>query len=299
MMKKSFPEVARAWEWIQENQGEFEQEVFGPPMVTCSVKDERYSDQIQSLLQRDDFTCFTTQNRNDFKKLSDQLFRVMSLTLPVRSCATPLSSYRPPADGKEVASLGLDGFAIDFLEGPAPVLAMLCAEKRLHQSGVTLQDQDDAQYDALVNSGKIGQWAAGKQSFTVRRRREYGPQAMTTITKTIQPGYFWTSQPIDAQEKAELNRQLSEARSERNELKLEHNELQGKNRAIEDQKDDIVKKIVSISQWFEKERREERDRDTRIQLLTTFQNELKNEKNALQKEYQKWQSLPDRLGTSF
>ena len=254
MMKKSFPEVARGWEWIQENQGEFEQEVFGPPMVTCSVKDERYSDQIQSLMQRDDFICFTTQTRNDFKKLSDQLFRVMSLTLPVRSCANPLSSFKPPADGKEAAALGLDGFAIDFLEGPSPVLAMLCTEKRLHQSGVSLSDQDDAQYDALVNYGKIGQWAAGKQSFTVRRRREYGPQAMTTITKSIQPGFFWTSQPVDTQEKAELNRQLSKARSERNELKLEHNELQGKSRAIEDQKDDIVKKIVSSSSLLSKKK---------------------------------------------
>lgn len=245
MMNKFFPEVAKAWEWIQQNQEGFEKEVFGPPMITCSVKDERYSDQIQSLMQLDDFTCFTAQTREDYKKLTDQLYRVMSLSVVIRSCANPLGSYTSPINGKEVAALGLDGFAVDFLEGPAPVLAMLCAEKRLHQSGVSLRDQDDAQYDALVNDGKVSQWAAGKQSFTVRRRREYGPQAMTTITKNIQPGRFWTSQPVDTQEKAELNRQLSEARSERNELKVEHVELQGKSRTIDDQKDNIVKKIVS------------------------------------------------------
>ncbi len=245
MMNKFFPEVARAWDWIQKNQEGFEKEVYGPPMITCSVKDERYSDQVQSLMQVDDFTCFTAQTRGDYKKLTDQLYRVMSLSVVIRSCANPLSSYQSPIGGKQVAALGLDGFAVDFLEGPAPVLAMLCAEKRLHQSGVSLHDQDDAQYDALVNNGKVSQWAAGKQSFTVRRRREYGPKAMTTITKNIQPGRFWTSQPVDTQEKAELNRQLSEARSERNELKVEHIELQGKSRTIDDQKDEIAKNIVS------------------------------------------------------
>ena len=244
-MKKHFPEVARGWDWIQENQGVFEKEVFGPPMISCSLKDDRYSSQIQSLLQRDDFTCFTAQTKGDYKKLTDQLYRVMSLSIVVRSCSQPFDSFKSPVSRDEAVSLGLDGFAVDFMDGPAPVLAMLCAEKRLHVSGVSLRDQSDAEYDRLVNNGKVNQWAAGRQSFTVRRRREYGPQAMTTITKNIQKGQFWDSQPMDAQERAELDRRLVDLRGEREVLKEEHVGFQKKTEGIEQQKVEIMEKIVS------------------------------------------------------
>ena len=129
-MRRLLPDVAASWEWIQEHQAEFEREIYGPPMVSCSVKDERYSDLVQALLQKDDFTCFTVQTRNDWEKLSDQLYRQMGLSVTIRTCGNPLSMYRPPMDANAVRELGFDGFAIDFVEGPDPVLAMLCAEPR-------------------------------------------------------------------------------------------------------------------------------------------------------------------------
>ncbi|KAI8722198.1 Structural maintenance of chromosomes protein 5 [Fusarium sp. LHS14.1] len=266
-MKRHFPELAAGWDWIQQHKDEFEKEVFGPPMISCSIKDERYSDQVQSLLQGDDFTCFTAQTKNDYRKLTDQLYRVQSLSVVIRTCAQPYSAFQRPVSADEAADMGLDGFAIDFLEGPEPVLAMLCAEKRLHQSGVSLKDHSDAQYDRLVKSGKVNSWAAGSQSFTVRRRREYGPQAMTAITRPIQPGKFWTSQPVDSQEKQEMNKRLLELNGERDILKAEFRDQQGKLQGIDDQKATIEDTIAR----------------------------LKAEKNTLQKEYQKWQSLPEKI----
>ncbi|KAG5983455.1 hypothetical protein E4U55_008110 [Claviceps digitariae] len=266
-MRKNYPDVTAGWEWIQEHQGEFEKEVLGPPMISCSVKDERYSDQIQALLQNDDFTCFTAQTKNDHKKLTDQLYRVMSLSVVIRTCSKPLSAFTPPVDREEAAALGLDGFAIDYLAGPEPVLAMLCAERRLHQSGVARAEHNDEAYDRLVNSGKITQWAAGRQTFIIRRRREYGPQAMTTITRNIHQGRFWTSQPVDEQEKQELKRGIAEATERRHALKEEHVALEAKYDDIESQKSSVVE---------------------RIDLL-------RKEKSILQKEFQKWKSLPEKI----
>lgn len=287
-MKRNFPEVATAWEWVQENQDKFEKEVFGPPMISCSVKDERYSDQIQSLLQMDDFTCFTAQTKNDYKKLSDQLYRNMSLSVVIRSCPHALANFQRPVSPEETKTLGLDGFAIDFLDGPDAVLAMLCSEKRLNSSGVSLHDHSDDQYERIVNSIRISQWAAGKQSYTVRRRKEYGPQAMTTITKNIQAGRFWTSQPVDSQEKVELTRQMNEKRGEKDLLRTENNEIKEKLNGIAEQKREINKKIVSFTLYPSP-------------LHTQYspaQDELRSEKNALQRDFQKYQSLPDKIGTS-
>ena len=247
LLRRQFPEVATAWDWIQEHKDIFEKEVFGPPLVSCSMKDDRYGDQVQSLLQLDDYTCITAQTKNDYKKLTQQLYRVMSLSVVVRTCPQPLQAYLAPIDAQAAASLGLDGFAIDFLNGPEPVLAMLCAEKRLHQSGISLREHGDAEYERLVNSGTVSQWAAGKQSFIVRRRKEYGPNAMSAITKHIQPGRFWTSQPVDAQEKAEVKRKLIQLKGERDVMKEEHAQLKKNQSAIVEKQAEKTDEIVRLS----------------------------------------------------
>ncbi|KAL9483554.1 hypothetical protein ACSS6W_002343 [Trichoderma asperelloides] len=248
-MRKQFPELATAWDWVQEHQGEFEKEVFGPPMLCCSVKDERYSDQVQALLQTDDFLCFTAQTKNDYRKLTNQLYREMSLSVVIRTCLQPLAAFRSPITLDEAQSLGLDGFALNYLDGPEPVLAMLCAEKRLHQSGVSVKDHSDDEYEKLVNHGRISQWAAGKQQYLIRRRKEYGPNAMTTVTKRIQPGRFWTSQPVDSQEKMELNRRQTEVTEEAEVMKVTYRELRQKNGTFEEQKAEIQGKIREFSKW--------------------------------------------------
>ncbi|KAM3560533.1 hypothetical protein MY1884_002865 [Beauveria asiatica] len=267
MLKKAFPEVARGWEWIQEHMSEFEKEVFGPPMMSCSIKDERFSSQVQSLLQMDDFLCFTAQTRNDFKKLTDQLYRVMSLSVVIRTNVHSLDTFQPPIPQQDAIDLGLDGFAVDYLEGPDPVLAMLCSEKKLHQSGIALEEHDNAQYNRLANSGSISQWAAGRHLFTLRRRKEYGGKAMTAISKYINPGRFWTSETVDMQEKTELTRQLGEAEAEFQALKTRNTELIQQRAALSGKKEAIVAKIV-------RSQAEERRREENTQMMEVIRNRM-------------------------
>lgn len=247
-MKKDYPDVATAWEWIREHQNEFEQEIFGPPMVTCSIKDERYVDHVQSLLQNDDFTCFTAQNIGDHTKLSNQLYKVMGLSVTIRTCLQQFEAFRHPMNPAETQECGLDGYAIDYLGGPKPVLAMLCIEKKLHLSGVALRDLSGERQERLVNDDKVMQWAAGRQTYTIRRRREYGASAMTVISRDFKPRRFWTSQPVDTQEKANLQTRLNEIRSERDELKQEYRALQEQDTKIEEQIQQCYDQIVSCYQ---------------------------------------------------
>ncbi|RDA85445.1 hypothetical protein CP532_1017 [Ophiocordyceps camponoti-leonardi (nom. inval.)] len=267
LLKRRHPDVATGWEWLQENKDEFEKEVFGPPMISCSVKDERYTNLVQTFLSNNDFLAFTVQTKNDLKKLSDVFYKELSLSVDIRMSSQPLESHQPPMSTEEASAIGLDGFALDFLDGPAPVLSMFCSEKRMHQCGVSLKQHSDADYERILNCGRVSQWAAGKLAYMIRRRREYGPQAMTTITRNVQPARFWTSQPVDSQEKAELNRLLLEKKGEMGVMRNE--------------RDMLKDKISTLNQ-----RREE----TRKKM-----DDLKKDKNALQKDYQKWQSLPEKI----
>jgi structural maintenance of chromosomes protein 5 len=222
----------------------FEKTVFGPPMLTCSLKDERYSSLIQSMLQNNDFLCFTCQTRNDHKALSDRFYKKMGLSVTIRTCGAEVQSFRSPMTPNEARTLGLDGFAIDYMEGPGPVLAMLCAERHLHASGVALREISSDQFDSLQSGQKINTWATGQTYFRVIRRREYGPDATTTSTRKVNPGRFWTDQPVDTSEKAELQKSLDEKQEQKQQLVVQFKDSQAQSQALGAKEDEVNDELV-------------------------------------------------------
>lgn len=244
-LRRAEPEVASAWEWLQENGNQFEKQVFGPPMLTCSMKDKRYSNHVQSLLQRDDFLSFTAQTRNDHKKLTDQFFTNMKLAVTVRTVTADLSSFRSPVPQENLAAMGLDGYALDFVEGPEPVLAMLCSEKRLHLTGVALKDISEEQYQKIEKDEVFNSFATGNTMYRITRRREYGPGATSTMSRAIRPGTYWTDGPLDMAAKDELEQRLEQCESEFEEMKKTNEEFKAKNSALKDKTEEIKEAVVS------------------------------------------------------
>ncbi|TRX98403.1 hypothetical protein FHL15_000477 [Xylaria flabelliformis] len=241
-------DAAKGWEWLQDNQDQFEKEVFGPPMLSCSITDNNYSDQVQSLLNQDDFICFICQTPSDHKKLSNQFYGQMAISVPIRTCANEFASFRPAIPRDQLRELGLDAYAIDFLEGPEPVLAMLCGEKKLHISGVARQDISNVQYEQVMAAERIPAWAAGKRIYRVARRREYGPSATSTSTRSIMPGRFWTDQPVDERERVDLEQRIEAVQQEMSTLRQEGLSIREKRKSLEDREDEAQKEINALKQ---------------------------------------------------
>ncbi|KAL4870394.1 hypothetical protein BDV12DRAFT_165889 [Aspergillus spectabilis] len=205
----------KAYRWLLNNQDKFEKEVFGPPIVTCSINDPRYADHVESLLQRTDFTAFTVQTRNDFRTLQRNLIGQLKLhDISIRTSSLSLDSLRSPLSTDELGNLGFQGWAKDFLSGPEPVLAVLCSENRLHQTPISLRDISDDTY-ATLERGSISSWVAGKQTYQIIRRREYGPGATSTRVRQVRPARVWTSQPVDVSTKGELEQTIGMLRDEK------------------------------------------------------------------------------------
>lgn len=215
-------------------------------MLNCSLKDKRYSDLVQSMLARNDFLCFITQTRKDHQTLSDQFYKVMKLRVTIKTCGNKIEEFRPPMSADEARQLGIDGFAIDYIDGPSPVLATLCSDKRLHASGVALREASAEQFKQLFEDQKISQWATGSTRFQVIRRREYGPGAETTSTKQVRPGQFWTDQPVDNSEKTELQHKWEVKEEEKQELIKAFQEAKDQLGQLEDKENEVVAEIVSL-----------------------------------------------------
>lgn len=217
-LKSGSPDTYRAYMWLRDNQNKFEKEVFGPPIVSCSVKDPKYADVIESLFQKNDFMSFTTQTRNDFRTLQRILLNDMKLfDISIRTSTAPLDAFPPPISDGELKRLGFDGWAKDYLSGPEPVVSILCSENRLHRTPVVLRDISDEEFHRM-ESGSLNTWVAGKHSYQVTRRREYGPSATSTRVRQVRPAKVWTSQPADTSAKSELERSIQMTRDELREL---------------------------------------------------------------------------------
>lgn len=219
-LERASRDTFAAWNWIQEHQDEFQKPVFGPPMVTCSLKDPRMAKVIEPMFQQTDFKTITVQCLQDFNTCQRKLIQEKGWSdISIRVCSVAsLDQFRPPMPSEQLQGLGLDGWAIDFLEGPSTVIAMLCFERSLHQNGVGLREINDAQYQAIVKTG-MKNFVAGGISYRLTNRAEYGEAGKATSARPIRNPQIWTDQPVDGGLKTELQRQIIEKKGENAQLK--------------------------------------------------------------------------------
>jgi len=201
---------AKAWKWIKDHVDDFEKEVFAPPVVSCSIKDPQYVDHVESLFQRNDWISFTTQTDKDYQTLSKALF---SQELKLGDVAIKrvgdksLSAFaRPPAHFLQ--EFGLEHWAIDLVDGPEPVLAMLCQSIKLNTTGISLRDITDDQHTNIVNSN-INSWVTGRYSSRMTRRAEYGPSATSVRTTQISNARYWTDGPVDVSKRDDIRNRIT------------------------------------------------------------------------------------------
>ena len=198
----------KLWDWVQQNQHRFEKPVFGPPIVECTIKDTKYVDHVESLFQKVMMTSLTVHSGGDFKTLSDQAHAHMGLKeVNIRTVHHGLDHFRPPVSAEQMKQFGLEGWALDYLNGPEPVLAMLCGELHIHEAGIALRDTTPHQFGLLQNS-PIQSWVTSKSTYRISRRREYGPSAMSTHVKDLRRATVWTDQPVDLTAKRELQENI-------------------------------------------------------------------------------------------
>ena len=219
-LKKLSPQTWEAWDWVQKNQSQFSQHVYGPPMVECSLKNPAMADAVESILQMSDFKFITVQNKADFQVLQKRLFSPKSSEglglhdVSLRECNTDsLDQFKPPMTEEEMRRLGLSGWAIDHLQGPNTVLAQLCVERSLHRCGVSTTEPTQQQHDELARTD-IQSYVAGQKVYQFLRRKEYGAAGTSARVIDVHRARYWTNQAVDLGRKAALQREYNEAKGE-------------------------------------------------------------------------------------
>ena len=258
----------RAWQWIKENLQQFKKPVFGPPAVTCTVKDPNMATRVEAVLQSNDFKIITVQCNEDFQMLQAELNKKQRLhDISIRTCTVDnLSSFKTPLSDDLLHQLGLEHWAIDCLEGPPVVLAMLSQERFLHQTAISSNAVTDAQHEAIARSS-LKSYVAGSQAVRMTRRAEYGDAGVGSSIRDVREARVWTSQPVDTGRKREWYEQIKNISREEFELK----------------------------ENIEKNRNEIEDIKQELQQELRLADQIRNEKETKQKAWTEWQGLDTKI----
>lgn len=227
LLQRISPDTAKGWDWFVKNRHtlELKGEVCGPPILTCSVRDPAYADIVEAQFGGvSDATALTFTHPDDQRLVSNKLLgeqRLHSITF--RLVTKALSFYRPPCTQQELQSLGFEGWTIDYIQGPEPVLAMLCDSAQLHRAAYTSRTLSEAQHSAVEHNSPINSWVADRQKFSIKRRREYN--ASSTRVTTLRPAQYFTDQQVDADYQRELDDEISRLTREKDLIREQHDEV--------------------------------------------------------------------------
>lgn len=251
-LENASKDTAKAWKWVQENMDKFEKEVYGPPMITCSIKDQRYADVVEASLRRNDFLAITAQSKSDHKKLQDQFLGLMELAdVQLRKCHDDTLPRSPALSQNDMHRFGFEGWALDFVDGPQVVLAMLCGAVHIHSTAVGLQEVSEGQHNMIIEDGRVGSWATGGYRSQVSRRREYGSGVQSTATRPVIHGKYWTDQPVDTAARRRIEQRIEQIDGDFAELKTQHlpirNSMEELNSKIKDLEKETVSALVKLS----------------------------------------------------
>ena len=162
----------------------------------------------------------------------------------IRTVPYGLDEFPPPFASHELQRFGLEGWALDYIDGPETVMAMLASEVRLHATAVGSKDTNQQQYDMLQNSG-IDNWITNKFSYRIVRRREYGPSATSAQVRDIRKAMMWTNQPVDMSAKRDLQENIHGWTEEKDALEQKNRELDAEIRGLRELSTEKKKQHVS------------------------------------------------------
>ena len=259
-----------AWKWIQDNRDLFEQQVYGPPVVECSLTDTKMADAVESFLQRGDFLVITVQNQRDFSLLQKKLNSELNLhDIRIRTCAnTNLEGFPRPINEDEMQQMGFSSYAIDHLVGPPTVLAMLCHEKRLQSCAIATRDLSQEQHDRVSRTNLSGYCSVSKgKRYQFIHRREYGDAGSLANIRDMSPATNWTKQAVDVGRKAALQRQIAEIKDE----------------------------LATIKEEITVCNKDKEEADGKIEQLQKSIKKISDDKDQKQKTLTEWNAIPTRI----
>ncbi|WRT67659.1 uncharacterized protein IL334_004631 [Kwoniella shivajii] len=246
------PSIGFLLDWLKVNGHTLESEVHKPPMISVSVPNRTYAWQVEQNTSRQHRSTFICTSQADFDRLlelngtqypprirSDGR-RVdggkVSLFLAYQEVSDATVNPRRPCDAETLRDLGMDGYAIDFVEAAPAVIAYLCAKARLHLTALTQKTSMEIDSKRLTSLG-IASWAT-KDANTNAIQSSYGRREFVERTNPPQPAKAFNL-AVDRDAVKRIVDEIAKKKKTKMDREAPHSALKDKMDEIENEREGI------------------------------------------------------------
>ncbi|EJF55700.1 hypothetical protein DICSQDRAFT_175618, partial [Dichomitus squalens LYAD-421 SS1] len=267
--------------WLRSNRHRFRQEIFEPAFLCVTVPNRQYVDAVEACFGDTQLRTFVAQCEEDYQTLN----RLCVDTPEAVGRKARINTWFKAKDGgrlqpqpvpaDQLADLGFDGYAIDFVDCPEGLKWFLCADVKLHRTPIASDPQRVDQVKAMEMAARAGglNYIIGRVKNDVTRSK-YGnrlPQNRTSEIKQAR-SLVHTADNV----RNELRAKLADAeenyrlvQGEEDKLSKEDNHIQIEGKAFKARNDDLEKRKRAVIDARKK--------------IETAQLRLQNERNKLEK----------------
>ncbi|KAK9367744.1 hypothetical protein V1509DRAFT_625177 [Lipomyces kononenkoae] len=216
--------------WLRQNKHLFKSEVFEPPILTLTMVDRNLTDAIESVVHRTQMLTFTCLSRDDYLTFTENVIDKKRLNVPVVEYSgtdhPTFDKWKKVCSPEQLQRLQFDGYLIDAVAAPDPVLNMLCHAANLDEFAYSRRALSPAQRDQIENfvtgdgNPIIRRYISGKDSYFLNRSL-YGKRAIYTQTRDIRSTNMLSSGGVDQERKAQLTQEITDAKDTAAQLQQE------------------------------------------------------------------------------
>ncbi|CAG8565994.1 6635_t:CDS:2 [Paraglomus occultum] len=169
LVRERDPDMYTAAQWVQQNKAQFKCPVFLPVYMEIIIKEDRHIDLVEAVAGEELLKTFTCQTVEDYNLFMREVIDAQNLRVNVVWCGSQtLGEYRSLRPVQELRRYGVEGYLLDQVEGPEPVLTVLCAQADFHAVAYVPEEIDHQLIVESVRSFGSFTYICGDTIYNVR-----------------------------------------------------------------------------------------------------------------------------------
>ncbi|OCF43921.1 hypothetical protein I317_02191 [Kwoniella heveanensis CBS 569] len=253
------PSIGFLLDWLKKEEHTLEAKVHRPPMISVSVTNKQYADQVESctsLVQRKTFVCTSPADHQRLLELNGKTYPAsrrsdgtlvpegkVGLYLAYTEVSDANVNPPRPCDVRTLQRYGCDGFAIDFIEADPAIIAYLSQNARMHTTAVTLKKLDQVDGDGLIKNG-IRTWAA-KDGGMRTVQSQYGRKDHVQSTTEVAPSKAF-NRSVDREAVTRIVEEIARKKKIKLDRETPHSQLKAKVDKLHGEREDIKREMQTI-----------------------------------------------------
>ncbi len=166
MLRSFDPDTYAAYEWFQQNRGQFRGQAHEPILLDIHVKKPEYAAVVENSLSRQAMASFVFSDDGDWDHFLRNVSDHRGLRVNAICQRHALDRYRNPLGSDRLRELGFECYLNEVVQAPDLVVAALCESFRIHTNPVSLQRLDYRRVDGCL---EITKYFADSQVFEIKR----------------------------------------------------------------------------------------------------------------------------------